>query len=191
MNIKGFRVVSLDASTWDLFAELVERNNGIYGGCWCIGYHPECGQKGISHRAVKEERVKSGRAHHALVLDEYGTAQGWCQWGDTEELSNLKHRREYDKDPPPLPDWRITCIFVDRKHRGQGIARMALEGALKQIAEQGGGLVEAISEVTAGRQAQGRFLFSGTVELLEDYGFRRMRQVGKHAWIVSKHVQLG
>lgn len=191
MNIKGFRVVSLDASTWDLFAELVERNNGIYGGCWCIGYHPECGQKGISHRAVKEERVKSGRAHHALVLDDKGTAQGWCQWGDTEELSNLKHRREYDKDPPPLPDWRITCIFVDRKHRGQGIARMALEGALKQIAEQGGGLVEAISEVTAGRQAQGRFLFSGTVELLEDYGFGRMRQVGKHAWIVSKHVQLG
>ena len=189
--MKGFRVVSLDASTWDLFAELVERNNGIYGGCWCIGYHPECGQKGISHRAVKEERVKSGRAHHALVLDEYGTAQGWCQWGDTEELSNLKHRREYDKDPPPLPDWRITCIFVDRKHRGQGIARMALEGALKQIAEQGGGLVEAISEVTEGRKAQGRFLFSGTVELLEDYGFRRVRQVGKHAWIVSKHVLLG
>lgn len=189
--MKGFRVVSLDASTWDLFAELVERNNGIYGGCWCIGYHPECGQKGISHRAVKEERVKSGRAHHALVLDEYGTAQGWCQWGDTEELSNLKHRREYDKDPPPLPDWRITCIFVDRKHRGQGIARIALEGALKQIAGRGGGLVEAISEVTAGRQAQGRFLFSGTVELLEDYGFRRVRQVGKHAWIVSKHVVSG
>jgi ribosomal protein S18 acetylase RimI-like enzyme len=186
--MKKFSVLSLEASTWDQFAELVERNNGIYGGCWCISYHPECGQKGISHRAVKEERVRSGRAHHALVVDEDGAAQGWCQWGDTEELSNLKHRREYDKEPPPLPDWRITCIFVDRKHRDLGIARIALEGALKQIAEQGGGLVEAISEVTAGRQAQGRFLFSGTVELLEDYGFRRVRQVGKHAWIVSKKV---
>lgn len=186
--LMAFRVLSLDASTWNLFAELVERNNGIYGGCWCIGYHPECGQKGISYRAVKEQRVKSGRAHHALVVDEDGAAQGWCQWGDTEELSNLKHRREYDKDPPPLPDWRITCIFVDKKHRGQGIARMALEGALTQIADQGGGLVEAISEVTAARQAQGRFLFSGTVELLEEYGFRRVRQVGKHAWIVSRYV---
>jgi ribosomal protein S18 acetylase RimI-like enzyme len=186
--MKEFRVLSLDASKWDLFAELVERNNGIYGGCWCIGYHPECGQKGISYRAVKEARVRSGHAHHALVVDEGGAAQGWCQWGDTEELSNIKHRREYDKDPPPLPDWRITCIFVDRKHRGQGIARMALEGALEQISAQGGGLVEAISEVTADRQAQGRFLFSGTVELFEDYGFRRVRQVGKHAWIVSKRV---
>lgn len=181
-------VVPLSADTWDPFAELVERNNGIYGGCWCIGYHPECGQRGISHRAVKEERVRSGRAHHALVLDENGAAQGWCQWGDVEELSNFKHQREYRKDPPPLPDWRITCIFVDKHHRGQGIARLALEGALAQIAEAGGGLVEAISETTTGREAHGRFLFSATVELFESLGFQRVRQVGKHAWIVSRQV---
>jgi len=85
--------------------------------------------------------------------------------------------------------WRITCIFVDKGHRGRGVARAALEGALDQIAEQGGGLVEAISEVTAGREAQGRFLFSATVELFEDLGFTRGRQVGKHAWIVSRRVK--
>lgn len=52
----------------------------------------------------------------------------------------------------------------------------------------GGGLVEAIPEVTVGRQAHGRFLFSTTVELFEQYGFTRVRHVGKHAWIVSKTV---
>ena len=97
-------------------------------------------------------------------------------------------QREYDKGAPPPPDWRITCFYVDKKHRGQGIARVALEGALDQIAAAGGGLVEAISEVTAGRQAPGRFLFSATIELFEQYGFSRRRQVGKHAWIVSKQV---
>jgi ribosomal protein S18 acetylase RimI-like enzyme len=179
----------LDVSTWDAFAELVERNNGIFGGCWCIGYHPECGQKGISHRAVKEERVRTGRAHAALVLDEGGVAQGWCQYGSPEELPNIKHRREYEKDAPTRPDWRITCFYVDTRHRGQGIARTALEGALAQIARAGGGLVEAIPEVTAGREAHGRFLFSATVELFEQYGFTRVRQVGKHAWIVSSVVE--
>lgn len=178
----------LDASTWDAFAELVERNNGIFGGCWCIGYHPECGERGISYREVKEDRVRTGRAHAALVFDEHGLAQGWCQYGSPEELSNIKHGREYDKDAPPIPDWRITCFYVDRKHRGQGIARAALEGALAGIAEAGGGLVEAIPEVTAGREAPGRFLFSATVELFEEYGFIRRRQVGKHAWIVSRVV---
>ena len=181
-------VQPLDASTWEAFAELVERNNGIFGGCWCIGYHPEAGHKEISYRSAKEDRVRTGRAHAALVLDEDGAAQGWCQYGSPEELPGIKHKREYDKQAPPLPDWRITCFYVDKKHRGQGIARAALEGALDQIAHAGGGVVEAISEVTSGREAPGRFLFSATVELFEQYGFTRGRQVGKHAWIVSKVV---
>jgi GNAT superfamily N-acetyltransferase len=186
-----YTIRELDGSTWDAFADLVERNNGIFGGCWCIGYHPECGQRGISHRAVKEDRVRTDRAHAALVIDEDGAAQGWCQYGGLDELSNIKHKREYDKDAPARPDWRITCVYVDKKHRGQGIARAAVEGALDQIAQRGGGLVEAISETTAGREAQGRFLFSATVELLEQYGFTRGRQVGKHAWIMSRPVDPG
>lgn len=101
-----FTIRELDASTWDVFAELLERNNGIFGGCWCIGYHPECGQKGISHRAVKEDRVRTGRAHAALVIDENDAAQRWCQYGSPEELPNIKHKRKYDQDAPPLPDWR-------------------------------------------------------------------------------------
>jgi GNAT superfamily N-acetyltransferase len=185
----SFEIVALEGSTWDRFAELVERNNGVYGGCWCIGYHPECGQRGLDYRAVKEDRVRTGRAHAALVIDGDGHAQGWCQYGSPEELSNLKHQRMYDRDPPPIPDWRITCVFVDKKHRGHGVARAALEGALDMIASAGGGLVEAISEVTSGREAQGRFLFSATVELFEQYGFERGRQVGKHAWIMSRSVE--
>jgi GNAT superfamily N-acetyltransferase len=184
-----YTIRPLDAATWAAFAELTERNNGVYGGCWCMAYHPEVSRTGAAHnRAGKERRVRGGRAHAALVFDDSGTAQGWCQYGSPEELPDIKHKREYDKDSPAPPDWRITCFFVDKKHRGQGIARVALEGALGQIAHLGGGLVEAISEVTAGREAPGRFLFSATVELFEQYGFSRCRQVGKHAWIVSKQI---
>jgi GNAT superfamily N-acetyltransferase len=177
----------LDASTWDAFAELVERNNGVYGGCWCVAFHSAY-ERGVSDpRTLKEQLVLAGDAHAALVFDEQGVAQGWCQYGSREEL-RLRHRREYDKGRPPPAPWRITCIFVDKRHRGQGIARAGLEGALAQIAELGGGLVEAISETTAGREAQSRFLFSATVELFEEHGFTRGRQVGKHAWIVSRNI---
>ncbi|MEZ5225340.1 MAG: GNAT family N-acetyltransferase [Acidimicrobiales bacterium] len=184
----SYSVTELDPTTWDAFAELVERNNGIFGGCWCTGFHAEGREKGIDRRAVKFERVQCDRTHAALVLDADGVAQGWCQWGSTEELPNIKHQRVYLKEPPPEPDWRITCFYVDPKHRGEGIACAALGGAIEQIARAGGGLVEAIPEVTAGREAQGRFLYSATVELFEDLGFERQRQVGKHAWIVSRVV---
>lgn len=86
----AYPVVPLEASTWDAFAELAERNDGIFGGCWCIAHHPECGQKGIDYRAAKQDRVLTDRAHAALVLDQAGLAQGWCQYGN-------------DKQPPPLP----------------------------------------------------------------------------------------
>jgi ribosomal protein S18 acetylase RimI-like enzyme len=187
----AYTVRPLDASTWDAFAELLERNNGVFGGCWCIGFHPEGAQREIDRRAVKEDLVRTDRSHSAVVFDSAGAAQGWCQYGSPAELPGIKHRRQYDKEPPPFPDWRITCFYVDPRHRGQGIARAALEGALDQIAWAGGGLVEAISEVTAGREAPGRFLFSATVELFEDVGFTRVRQVGKHAWIVSRNVEPG
>ena len=41
-----------------------------------------------------------------------------------------------------LPDYRITCIFVDRDYRRSGVAGVALRGALDLIANAGGGAVE-------------------------------------------------
>lgn len=66
-----YTVRPLDASSWDAFAELVERNNGIFGGCWCVGFHPQSQWKGRVHRDAKEHLVRTGGAHAAL-----GTGQG-------------------------------------------------------------------------------------------------------------------
>lgn len=55
--MQRFSVAPLSDSTWDMFAELVERDDGIFGRCWCIGYHLDCGQRGISRRGVKGARV--------------------------------------------------------------------------------------------------------------------------------------
>ena len=178
----------LDASTWDAFAELVERNNGVYGGCWCIGYHPECAERGINYREAKEDRVRTGRAHAALVIDEDGAAQGWCQYGTPEEFraSSTGVNTTRTSTAAGLADH----LHLRRQEASRSGHRQAgLEGALDQIARLGGGRVEAIPEVTAGREAQGRFLFSATVELFEQYGFTRGRRVGKHAWIVSRAVE--
>lgn len=194
LRTEPYTVRALDESTWDAFAELVERNNGVFGGCWCMGHHAmDNGEsyrfKKYDKRAKKEELVRTGRAHAALVFDAAGLAQGWAKYGRLSEQPIIEHnRRAYNEDPPPQPDWRITCYYTDTKHRRQGIGRAALEGSLDLIAQAGGGLVEALPEVTAGRVAHGRFLFEMSVELYEDYGFQRVRQIGKHRWIVHRLV---
>lgn len=38
----GFRVVPLGPDTWEAFADLVERNNGVHGGRWQTAASPAC-----------------------------------------------------------------------------------------------------------------------------------------------------
>jgi len=188
--MSGFDVRPLDESTWPDFARLVERHNGVWGGCWCMGFHPEgFGSKepGHSNRAVKERRVREGRAHAALVFDGE-TCVGWCQFGSPEELSRIKHRRVYLEGLTDLPDWRITCFFVDRRNRGKGVASRALGGALEQIGVLGGGTVESYPERVEDRKTSSSFLHNATVSMFERHGFERTRPIGKHHWVVTKVV---
>ena len=37
--VESYDVSPLDESTWPAFAALVEANNGMFGGCWCVGFH--------------------------------------------------------------------------------------------------------------------------------------------------------
>ena len=80
----GYQVKPLSPDTWPAFVDLVERHNGVWGGCWCIGFHPEGAQRGTDHRAMKERRVRDGEAHAALVFDGKACV-GWCQFGSPEE----------------------------------------------------------------------------------------------------------
>ncbi|MGI0068089.1 MAG: GNAT family N-acetyltransferase, partial [Thermoplasmata archaeon] len=68
----ALRSEPLTPATWPAFARLVEKHQGIFGGCWCISFHlePGEGKRGAAaYRAMKEERVRDGRAHAALVFD--------------------------------------------------------------------------------------------------------------------------
>jgi GNAT superfamily N-acetyltransferase len=183
-----FEVRPLDAATWPAFAALVEAHGGVWGGCWCMGFHEEgCGRSAAAHRADKERRVREGHAHAALVLD--GDAGvGWCQYGPTDELPRIKRRRAYEEGLATLPDWRITCFFVARTHRRQGVADAALGGALELIAGAGGGTVESYPEDASGRKVSGSFLHNGTLSLFERHGFERDRRIGKHHWVVRRVV---
>jgi GNAT superfamily N-acetyltransferase len=189
----GFDVKPLDMSTWPDFCALVERHNGIWGGCWCVNFHPEGARRAESveaRRLMKERRVRDGSTQSALVYDG-ADCVGWCQFGRTEELTNIKHKRAYQEGLAALPDWRITCFFTDKRYRGKGVAAAALEGALGEIARLGGGTVESYPEDTAGRSVAGAFLFNAAISIFERQGFERTRRIGKHCWVVAKAVTPG
>jgi hypothetical protein len=59
----------LDTDTWADFAWLVEANNGVWGGCWCMGFHPEGLGKdrtASQNRRAKREHARKGTVHQVL-----------------------------------------------------------------------------------------------------------------------------
>jgi GNAT superfamily N-acetyltransferase len=189
MTESNFTIRALDESTWPAFAALVEYNNGIFGGCWCIGFHPEGGDKETTaalNRERKHKRVQAGTAHAALVF-EGEDCVGWCQFGAPDEVSRIKSRAAYEKTQVTAPDWRIGCCYVGKGHRRHGVASAALAGALDLIAGLGGGTVEGYPE-DAGSVPAG-FLFNGALSTYEQLGFTRDRQIGKHRWVMVRLVE--
>ena len=184
-----YTIRPLDESTWAPFEALVERNNGVFGGCWCMGFHAEgVGGKDTTpalNRARKLERVRAGTTHAALVFAG-DDCVGWCQFGSPQELPRIKSRAAYERGREALPDWRIACCFVGKGHRRQGVASAALAGALGLIGDLGGGVVEGYPEDAASVPAG--FLYNGALSTYEKLGFTRDRRIGKHRWVVRTRV---
>lgn len=182
-------VVALDTSTWAAFEALVKRHNGIFGGCWCIWFHPDGPERGQGAEAngdLKRSYVEAGQAHAALVMNG-GEAIAWAQYGTPVELPTIHHRKQYDAEKDADPDYRITCVFVDRRYRGQGVTETAIRGALDLIAQSGGGVVEAYPHdlTHQTKKMSASFLYNGTRALYERLGFIYVRPKGLKNCVMS------
>lgn len=118
-----------------------------------MGFHSEglSRDRGAAeNKEIKRAHVRRGTVKQMLVYagDE---CVGWCQYGSPAALPNIKNRGAYTKQLVELPDWRIGCIFTGKGHRGRGVARAAVSGALDAIRAAGGGVVEAYPEQVEGR----------------------------------------
>lgn len=182
-------VQALTPRTWDAYARMMERHNGVFGGCWCTWFHTLQSEKTYSaedNRALKQRLVEEGRAHAALVLDG-DEAVAWCQFGSPEELPNIYHRKEYDAAVEEPPDYRITCMFVDKRYRRRGVLTTALRGALGLIEQAGGGVVEGYPHDTSdGRRVS--VLYDGTRALYERAGFTYVGPKGLRNCIMRTRV---
>jgi hypothetical protein len=188
-----YAIRPLDVTTWKAFSALAEKHKGAgFGGCWCTWFHPRDDlletEKGDG-RARKERLVREGKAHAALVFDGE-TAVAWCQFGSPEELPNIHHRKNYEAtSTEAAPDYRVTCIFVDRDYRRKGLTAVALRGALDLIAEAGGGVVEGYPRETQGKQMSSSFLYSATRSVFEEAGFTYDRPKGKFNCVMRTTVR--
>ncbi len=144
----------LSTKTFPDFVGLFSQGGG-WDHCGCVAYQgvraPKTVRRWADKRdyclAIKCDLVERGRAHGILVYQS-GEPVGWCQFGPRGELplDDRQSSKLFLKDEEHV--WKITCFVCHQEHRGQGVARVALRGALGAIRKRGGGLVEAYPIVT-------------------------------------------
>jgi len=186
-----YEIRALGPDTWDAFAALAEKHNGVWGGCFCTYFHPP---RAVVHpevepgRPYKELLVREGQAHAALVFDG-DVAVGWAEYGPPSELVRIYHRKEVETEGYTPPDYRITCLFVDRDYRRKGVGAAAVHGALDLIAAAGGGVVETYPKDNQGKRVSASFLHNGTRNMFEKIGFDYVHSKGKDSTVMRKKVR--
>ena len=211
-KLSAYKTKELSEKSWPDFERLFSRGNG-WDHCQCMHFHRPCAlpktewlrsraERAVRNRGEKKKLVERGRSHGVLVYAN-GEPVGWCQYGRAEELPRIDSNRNYGGLAPPpssLPQWRITCFVVDRKHRRRGVATVALRAALDSIAKRGGGIIEAFplvewedfrrSELRQRGHAPsfGNMSTHGTVSMFQKHGFETIGAYGAANVVMRKKI---
>ena len=124
----------LTAERWPDFEKLFGPR-GACGGCWCMFWRLrrkefEAGTGGGNRAAVKA-LVEGGTVPGILAYDG-DEPIGWCSVSPRESFPALANSRIFQPvDEKPV--WSVTCLFVHRKFRRQGVSVGLLRAAAAHV----------------------------------------------------------
>ena len=112
---------------------------------------------------------------------------GWISIGPREEYARLA-RSPVMKAVDEKPVWSIVCFVVPSEHRGQGIARALLKGALAYAKKQGATIVEAYPVDRPGRSKDDSMWF-GAKSMYDKAGFKEVVRRKKERPVVRRTLR--
>jgi GNAT superfamily N-acetyltransferase len=145
---------------------------GACAGCWCMYWK-------LRGKAYEEARGYETRQMHKSIVDSgvntgllaylHGEIVGWA----AVEPRRAYEKLSYSRALKPVDDqavWSVTCFFVAREFRRQGITVELLKAAVEHVRRQGGRIVEGYP-VDSQKDIPAPFVFTGTASAFEQAGF--------------------
>jgi len=157
---------------WSDF-ETLFGEKGACGGCWCMLWRLTRKefeqQKGEANRQAMQTIVNSGEIPGLLAYSEKQPV-AWCSVAPRESFSALERSRVLKKiDDEPV--WSISCFFIRKEFRKQGLSVKILEAAVDYVKKQGGKIVEGYPvEPKKGKTAD-VFAWTGLASFFKKAGF--------------------
>jgi GNAT superfamily N-acetyltransferase len=150
---------------------------GACGGCWCMVWRLSRSEfdrmKGDGNRAALRAIVEAGEMPGVLAYIDDQPA-GWCAVAPREAYPVLARSRIL-KPVDERPVWSVTCLFVAKPFRRQGISVHLLRAAAEFAGAQGAHIVEGypVEPREPGFQPD-PFVWTGLASAFRDAGFEEV-----------------
>ena len=168
-------ILPLTPDCWsDLEALFGARGCSIARYCWCMAYR-RSGSGSLfdakANRAQLKALVDTGNPP-GLIGYRGKVPVGWISLGPREEFARLQ-RSPIMKPVDDKPVWSIVCFVVPPEHRGQGVARALLDGAIAHARKRGARLIEAYPVDKPGRSRDDMMWF-GAKSMYDHAAFKEV-----------------
>lgn len=177
-------VVELTSETWPL-AEALFSTSKTVEWCFCTWFmQTNAEMRTNDNRAVLRERLGSPIGLLAVDGEE---AVGWVAVAPRASYSRLGR----SKITAPVSGdisgvWSVTCFYVRRDARRQGVTSLLLDAAVEHAAKAGARSVEGYPIDTEGRKLQAGELYHGRLAMFLDAGFELVERRGTRRALVSR-----
>lgn len=133
----------LNPQLWAAFTDLIDQG-GPAGRCWCLA--PQIGaayrrRPPADNRADFHQVVKDGPPPGLLAFED-DVAVGWCRVTPRAAVPAVE-RSWRTRQVDDVPVWLITCFYVRKGHRRQGITSVLISAAVNLARSAGAPAVEA------------------------------------------------
>ena len=156
----------------------LERLFGLRGacaGCWCMWWRlsrPEWNRgKGEANRKAFRKLVRSGAEPGVLAYAD-GEPAGWCAVAPREQYPLLGRSRIL-KPVDDQPVWSVTCFYIARAFRHQGLSTALLKAAVDFGRARGAKIVEGYPHDTQKATAD-VFVYTGLASAFRKAGFKEV-----------------
>lgn len=147
---------------------------GACGGCWCMFWRFDSrkefdANKGAGNKRAFQNVVTSG-AKPGVLAYRGKEPIGWCAVAPRSEYVALERSRVL-KPVDDQPVWSISCLFVRRQDRRQGVSTLLLRAAVEFAASKGATVVEGYPVEPSMEKMPDAFIWNGVPTAFVAAGF--------------------
>jgi GNAT superfamily N-acetyltransferase len=164
---------------------------GACGGCWCMFWRVPRkqfeAQKGTWNKRALKTIVNAG-SKPGIIAYAGNEPVGWCAVAPRDNYVGLQTSRLL-KPVDDEPVWSVSCLFVKRNYRRQGVSTKLLSAAIDFAARQGATVLEGYPVEPSMAKMPDPFLWHGVPSAFRAAGFTEVARRSESRPIMRFRIQ--